>query len=159
MSQEQARAPSGAGLLRRLASICYDLLIVSALLIAATAAILPLTRGNAISAGTLWFQLYVAGIVLLYFAGFWWRSGQTIGMVAWRLRVVADSGGRATLTQCVLRGLMAVVSLAALGLGFFWALFDRHGRTWHDRVSRTRLIFLRRPDEDPFSERAPAPPR
>ncbi|MEJ1377571.1 MAG: RDD family protein, partial [Candidatus Sedimenticola sp. (ex Thyasira tokunagai)] len=36
----------------------------------------------------------------------------------------------------------AIISWLALGLGFLWLLVDRKNRTWHDRLSGTRLIML-----------------
>ncbi|MBT8136968.1 MAG: RDD family protein [Gammaproteobacteria bacterium] len=127
------------GLLRRLAAICYDTLILAAVLIAATAAALLFTRGNAIEPGTLWYQGYVASIALAYYAGFWRFGGQTIGMVAWRLHVVAANGDTVTFLQAIWRALLAAVSWLAAGLGFWWVLIDREKRGWHDLLSGTRL--------------------
>jgi uncharacterized RDD family membrane protein YckC len=35
-----------------------------------------------------------------------------------------------------------LLSWLPLGLGYFWILFDREGRAWHDRLSRTRVVLL-----------------
>lgn len=126
------------GLARRLAAIVYDTLILTAVMIPATALWLPFTKA-AIEPATRWFQLYLASILLSYFVGFWWRRGQTIGMVAWRFRVVADDGAAVTLMQAALRALTAPFSWVALGAGFLWSLADRHRRGWHDLLSNTRL--------------------
>ncbi|MDH3646178.1 MAG: RDD family protein [Gammaproteobacteria bacterium] len=128
-------------LLRRLAAVAYDTLILAALLIAATAATLLFTRGEPVSAGTLWYQFYLGTIVLIYFSVSWWRRGQTIGMVAWRLRVRTAEHANASLFQCVLRALSATISWLALGLGFLWVLIDRRGRAWHDLLSGTELVL------------------
>lgn len=139
------------GLLRRLAAIGYDALIVAALLIGATAAMLPFSKGESIAAGTLWYQLVLGAIVLLYFSASWWRSGQTIGMLAWRLRLQTADGARASFAQCLIRAMAAVISGLAVGLGFLWVLIDRRARGWHDLLSRTQLVYDR-----PVSEYAPA---
>lgn len=133
-----------ASLLRRLGAIAYDLLILAAISIAATAAMLLLAKGQAIAAGTLWYQLFLAGILIAYFAVSWWRRGQTIGMVAWRLRVISTDGRKVTLQQCLIRAVMAVLSWLPAGLGFFWALIDDRRRGWHDLVSGTELVFENR---------------
>ncbi len=70
----------------------------------------------------------------------WGRGGQTLGMRPWRLRVVAADGGRPTRVALVKRYLIGNVSLLLGGLGFWWAWFDHDKRTWHDRVSGTRLV-------------------
>ena len=76
----------------------------------------------------------------------WRRGGQTLGMRPWRLRVVAEDGGRPTLPALVKRYTVGTVSLLFLGIGFWWAWLDRDGLTWHDRCSGTRM--LRSPKSD-----------
>jgi uncharacterized RDD family membrane protein YckC len=76
----------------------------------------------------------------LFFAGFWSRGGQTLGMRAWRIRLVADDGGPVRLGTALLRCLVALLSWACLGAGFWTALFDRERRTWHDRLTGTHLV-------------------
>ena len=70
----------------------------------------------------------------------WRRGGQTLGMRPWRLRVVAADGGRPTWRASIVRFLVGALSLAAAGLGFWWAWIDRDRLTWHDRASGTRMI-------------------
>ncbi len=73
---------------------------------------------------------------------FWMRGGQTLGMRAWRLRVVRYNGQELSFKDAILRYLSAIVSLLAFGLGFLWILVDRDGLAWHDRLSKTRLVIL-----------------
>jgi uncharacterized RDD family membrane protein YckC len=77
-----------------------------------------------------------------YFALSWSRGGQTIGMKPWRLRVVRGDGASPDLTQSLLRFGVALISLAALGIGFWWALFDAQRRTWHDIAAGTVVVRL-----------------
>jgi uncharacterized RDD family membrane protein YckC len=65
-------------------------------------------------------------------------------MRAWRLKVTATSGAPLSLRAAVIRYLGALVSLAALGIGFIWMLFDPDGLTWHDRWSHSRVVVLRK---------------
>jgi uncharacterized RDD family membrane protein YckC len=37
---------------------------------------------------------------------------------------------------------VAIVSLAALGLGFAWCLVDPAHRTWHDIAARSRVVRI-----------------
>lgn len=81
--------------------------------------------------------LVVAGA---YFVVSWTRVGATIGMRAWKLKVVRDDGTRVDARTAMVRYVLALVSLAALGCGFWYAWFDADGRAWHDRVCRTRMM-------------------
>lgn len=86
----------------------------------------------------LWLLL-VAGA---YFVVSWVRVGATIGMRAWKFRLVRDDGLRVDVRHAALRYVLAVVSLAALGCGYWYAWFDADRRTWHDRVCGTRMTRL-----------------
>ena len=68
------------------------------------------------------------------------RNGQTLGMLAWRGKVVREDGGPVSWTQALIRYLAAYVSWLPLGLGFWWSIWDPGKKTWHDRLSGTRLI-------------------
>ncbi|MBA3562940.1 MAG: RDD family protein [Gammaproteobacteria bacterium] len=131
---------SGAGLGRRLAAIAYDLLILAAILMLATALWMPFTR-EPIAPGNFWYRAYLLALTVVYFCGFWIHGGQTPGMRAWRLRVERSDDQRPLRWQdALLRALAAAFSWGALGLGFLSALTDREQRTWHDRLSGTRLV-------------------
>ncbi|KGE03322.1 putative transmembrane protein [Pseudohaliea rubra DSM 19751] len=86
------------------------------------------------------------GLILLcligFFSAFWIKSGQTLGMQAWRVKLVALPGKRLTVARCALRCLGAVLSAACLGLGYLWCLIDRRGRYWHDYLSGTALVLV-----------------
>jgi uncharacterized RDD family membrane protein YckC len=82
-------------------------------------------------------QALVLAFTAAYFVISWTRGGQTIGMRAWRLRVTRADGGRVTSLRALLRFVVALISLAALGSGFWWARFDPQKRTWHDIVAGT----------------------
>ena len=86
--------------------------------------------------------------------GFWTRGGQTLPMKTWRIRLVrADTGGPVNAARAVHRYLLAVLGLAAAGLGFAWALFDRDGLFLHDRMAGTMLVMSDRPVEARTAER------
>ncbi len=83
--------------------------------------------------------LVVAGA---YFVVSWTRVGATIGMRAWKLKLVRDDGARVDARTAMLRYVLALASLVALGCGFWYAWFDADRRTWHDRLCRTRMTRL-----------------
>jgi uncharacterized RDD family membrane protein YckC len=92
---------------RRLGALLYDSLLLGGLLLMATVALLPLTGGRAIAAGTPWFSLYVFAIVALFFGWFWTHGGQTLGMRAWKLRLRRHDGGPVRWWQALVRLLLA----------------------------------------------------
>lgn len=85
-----------------------------------------------------WLLLLAAA----YFVVSWTRVGATIGMRAWKLKLVRDDGARVDMRVALLRFVLALLSLVALGAGFWWTLFDAERRTWHDRVCGTRMTRL-----------------
>ncbi|HEV2111630.1 MAG TPA: RDD family protein [Gammaproteobacteria bacterium] len=135
----------GVPLWRRLAAACYDGLIVLALWFIATALVMPISR-EAVSpnhaAAEFLYRLYLLTIGYAFFAGFWVRDGQTVGMLAWRVKLLQSANGdTVTWKQAVLRYLAALLSWAVLGAGFWWALFDPERKTWHDWLSGTELAL------------------
>jgi uncharacterized RDD family membrane protein YckC len=46
------------------------------------------------------------------------------------------------------RALSCFLSLAPVGLGFFWMLFDPNRQTWHDKIAGT--IVVRVPKNQPL---------
>lgn len=136
-----------AGLLRRLAAMLYDSLLLVGIFMIATALMLPLTGGEAISptrhpALEAVYRLVLLGLLVLFYGAFWTRRGQTLGMASWRLRVEREDGGLLSWNDTLRRLACAVLSLLPFGLGFVWILFDPQGRAWHDRMSRTRVVVL-----------------
>jgi uncharacterized RDD family membrane protein YckC len=63
-------------------------------------------------------------------------------MQVWGIRVQNKDGSAITLWQALLRFVIAIGSWLALGLGFFWSLWDKQKRTWHDIYSETQVVRL-----------------
>jgi uncharacterized RDD family membrane protein YckC len=128
---------------RRIAIIIYDSLLIVALWMAA-AAVVVVIRQSEIEAASLAFQLYLLAVAWLYLA-ICWHAGQTLGMKAWRVRIVADSEcdpQPVSWPSTLIRFVVAMLSWAPFGLGFLWSLFHPQRASWHDLASRTRLILL-----------------
>ena len=138
----------------RLLSLFYDLWPVAALwmLVALPFVVLDAvmagdSRHN-IAPGSLASQLQFLlclGVTGAYATLSWRRGGQTLGMRPWRLKLVACNGGVPGWKSLWLRFAVGLLSLAAGGLGFWWAWFDRDRRTWHDRASSTCLVRIPKP--------------
>lgn len=129
-----------ASLLRRLAALVYDVLIVIAILFVVSGIGVIINDGEAVS-GALYKSLLLISMFLFY-GYFWTRSGQTIGMMAWRIRVQTQEGYSLSWMHSLIRFFMAGISLACFGLGYLWMLFSDQQLTWHDQVSGTCVVQL-----------------
>jgi uncharacterized RDD family membrane protein YckC len=140
---------ASAGFLRRAAALIYDAFLLTALLVAFTGAALFLTRGKAIvpeAVGSWVYAYYVGEIAIIagYYIVNWLRSGQTLGMRAWRLRAVSSSGSPMSLGAAILRAAFATLAWAPAALGVLWLYLDPDHLALHDRLSGTRVVRLTR---------------
>jgi len=132
-----------AGLALVFAAMVYDGLLTLAVAFVATALALVFTGGEAVPAGTPGYRAWLVLACFPYFGWCWSRGGQTLGMRAWRLRLRREDGEPVTPANAALRYLGALLSWAALGLGFLWLLGPRR-RSWHDLVSDTYVARIAR---------------
>lgn len=137
----------GAGVLRRLGAMLYDTLAIIALMMVVTAVLLPLTGGEAITSERFgaWeyaYQALLVAIVVLFFGLFWTRQGQTLGMLAWRLRLEREDGSLLGWGDVIKRLAAAAVSLMLAFAGYLWIWVDRDRLAWPDRWTRTRVVVL-----------------
>ena len=85
--------------------------------------------------------LHAIAVVAAYFLWFWRRTGQTLSMRTWKIRLQSADGERPSFDQLLLRFMLAWPSIFLLGAGLLWALVDRDRQFLHDRLSGTRLVF------------------
>ncbi len=137
-----AAGPAGVG--RRLAALIYDsLLLLAILFIASFPPVLinggPMRDGTPLAEvkNALYF-LYLLALIFLFYGWFWTRHGQTLGMAAWRIRVVSCHGSLPDWKQVLIR-----LSTAVLGLANLWVWFDANHLGWHEYLSRTKTIHSR----------------
>ncbi|MDY7117765.1 RDD family protein [Halomonas sp. SSL-5] len=143
-----------AGLGRRLGAMLYDAFLVIAIWLLMAGlhllAVRHLAGLPAEQVGVGLVQVASLRLIMLvsafaFFAFFWCRGGMTLGMQAWRLRVQTLEGHAISLRQAMIRYLVAWLSVAALGLGYLWVLFDAERRSWPDIASGTRVVVLPKP--------------
>lgn len=143
-------------LLRRLAAMIYDTLLVLPLIMASVAVFMGVRtlivgspgEGEVVQLDAILVRLVALVTVIGFFCWFWSKNGQTLGMQAWRIKLVDFSGQQPGPGQAVIRCLAAVLSAACFGLGYLWCLIDRNGRYWHDYLSRTELILLPKQEKE-----------
>lgn len=137
-----AEPPPVAGLIRRLAALLYDALLLTGVLFAATLLVLPLREGQAFAPNDPLYSGYLLAVAFAFFGWFWTHGGQTPGMRAWRIRLIAADGGAVSWRHSALRYACAPLSATCFGLGYFWSRIDREGRSWHDMASNTRVVRM-----------------
>lgn len=131
------------GFFRRFSAMLYDFLLLVAILFAATALLLPFNSGAAATTDSqLWFyRIYLLSISFLFYGWFWTHGGQTLGLRAWKIKVLTLDKQVISWPQAGLRFVFAVLSWMALGCGFLWILIDKNKRSWHDHLSKTAIFF------------------
>ncbi len=116
----------------------YHAMIVVAIWMATIFLLVTIGRSEV---GGFWLQSLLFLEAFFFFAYFWRNDGQTVGMMAWRLRVLSDDETEVSFAQATTRFAVALLSAACLGLGFLWALVDPLNRTWGDLLSGSHIIW------------------
>jgi uncharacterized RDD family membrane protein YckC len=158
-----------ASLARRLASLAYETLLASALILVAAFALAPLITPRVAGTSELRIPGLAERVVLfcalfalaaLYFVTSWSSGRRTLAMKTWRLRLVDRDGHPIDRKHALARYLaawigpaMALAGYAALhayalaahaawlvALNFLWALVDPDRQFLHDRIVGTRIV-------------------
>ena len=118
----------------------YDFFLVVAIWILTTIVVIAfLTDGETVTGVP--FQLMLLGEIFVFYAYFWKIKGQTLGMQVWKIRAENENGETLTFLDSVLRFGFATITMAPLGLGFFWMVVDKERLTLYDRLSKTRVVY------------------
>ncbi len=129
-----------ASALRRSAAMIYDFFLVVAIWILTTIVVIAfLTDGDTVTGVP--FQLMLLGEIFVFYAYFWKIKGQTLGMQVWKIRAENEQGETLTFLDSLLRFGFATITMAPLGLGFFWMIVDKQRLTLYDRLSKTRVVY------------------
>ena len=126
---------------RRFGAMVYDSLLVIALWLVTLFLLVILNGGEAVPSS---ITQPIAVIELFgFFAYFWLHRGQTLGMLAWRIRLVSADPNELAIVprQVLLRFVGACLAFASFGLGYVWQLIDNERRALPDLISKTRLVF------------------
>ncbi|WP_111496635.1 MULTISPECIES: RDD family protein [Marinobacter] len=148
-----------ASLVKRLLAMIYDGLICIAVLIVTSWAYTMLAAwvigfeeykalaesGRLSSDPLLTSVLFVT--LFVFFGYFWTRTGQTLGMQVWRVRIENADGTSIRWYQALLRYLTGWLSWLIGGLGYLWMLWDSENRSWTDRASESRVVTVPRPSD------------
>lgn len=159
---------TSASLWRRLAAMVYDSLLMFAVLIAIGATMLPFTKGLGINPDNIIFKFYVFGAVYFFLGWFWTHGGQTLGMRAWKIKLLQYDG---TPVSWRLAFFYYLVSLPMWGFLIFtiavnahmipapaplvhtphwvlysfvliWFVIDHLPNNWREKVSGLRMVLV-----------------
>jgi uncharacterized RDD family membrane protein YckC len=140
-----AATPALASLRVRLLALVYEGILLFAVIFIASWLFIALARDAQQGLLHFVFQVYLLCVCGAYFMFCWVRSGQTLPMKTWRLKLVMASGEPVGGRAAFLRYLAAIPSML-LGIGILWALFDRDRQFLQDRVAGTRIVRVAPPE-------------
>jgi len=141
-----------AGLLRRLAALLYDGFLVAAIwmLLGFIIQIIAGPDANQLIDGQVQTNPLIDNILFLlmlatscgFFIWFWTHGGQTLGMIAWRIKAVSLSNQLMSPGQAMSRFLLAWPAFLLLGSGYLWIFLDVNRDALHDKLSSTKVVLL-----------------
>jgi len=136
-----------AGFFRRIFSLMYDTLFVLAVVISLSL-LLNMMNGEAPEPGTFLsvIQLLIAVISgPVFYCYFWFKNnGQTLGMQAWKIKLVTCNDKALSLKTSLTRCLISFISFLMMGLGYFVIIIDKKNRSWSDIYTDTRIINIKK---------------
>ena len=135
------------GLFRRLFAIAYDCFLLIAIMLIVSGIATALNQGKAVEPDDALYPLLVITIFALsylYFAWFWIHGGQTLGMKTWRILLISTEDTAIDWKIAAIRYFGAIISWGLFTLGFLWSLVDKEKQCWHDMLSKTVLVDLRK---------------
>tara|TARA_B100001146_G_C16193745_1_gene440457 strand:- start:1356 stop:1781 length:426 start_codon:yes stop_codon:yes gene_type:complete len=136
-----------AGFFRRIFSLIYDTLFVLAIVISLSL-LLNIINNGAPKPGTFLsiIQLIIATVSgPLFYCYFWHKNeGQTLGMQAWKIKLVTCEGEALVFKTSLTRCFLSFISFLIIGLGYFWIIIDKKNRSWSDIFTNTRVIDIRK---------------
>ncbi len=155
-----------APLFRRFAALVYDGLLLIAILFVASLLTLPFTGGQGSTRFNPILSAYFLLVTFLFFAWFWTHGGQTLGMRAWKIRLVSKTLSNVSWQAAAIRfaaslpvwifliysvlshservgiqtRLSEVPGWILYGIFIVWLLIDNIPGNWREKISATRVV-------------------
>jgi uncharacterized RDD family membrane protein YckC len=128
----------------RFASLIYECILLVPLLFLAGYLFLALTHDATSGVMRSLFQLWLVIVLGVYFCYCWSKTGQTLALKTWRLRITGRDGRPPARSLALARFLVALCGTLLVGVGFWWAFLDPDGLYLHDRLVGTRIVVQER---------------
>jgi uncharacterized RDD family membrane protein YckC len=93
-----------------------------------------------------WWDFFVTVAVLMvsqvYYFVPYATTGQTPGKYAFGIKVISTDGTPLNWRKALLRiSAAAILSTPLMGLGYWWAYWNKKRQTWHDKIAKTCVIL------------------
>jgi len=134
--------PQAPSLLKLSACLLYELLTIVALCLVLAGLFYALFGDATEGVKHLLQQMFLWGMLGAYYLRCWIKTGQTLAMQAWHLKVVTQNNAPLPMSTALVRYLLASLSLVLFGLGFVWAVVDKDRLFLHDRLLKSKIIVV-----------------
>ena len=157
-----------APIFRRIGAMVYDTLLLFAVLVIASALTLPFRAGKGATQFDPLMMIYIFSVIFLFFGWFWTHGGQTLGMRAWRIKLVSSKHGEVTWLTAFYRYLVTLPAWLFLfyslhshndrfgtetiltqtpgwilySTGIVWLIIDNIPGNWREKVTGTQVTYL-----------------
>ena len=131
------------GFWRRFVAYCIDTFILGSLLMIFASS--TLTSMSATQSS--WVNLIAFAASALYFIFFWsFQDGQTLGNRFLKFKVINEDGSKLVIGGAILRYFGLLISFMFLFLGVIWVGLDKKKQGWHDKIARTLVVEVGKPN-------------
>ena len=121
------------GLLKRLLVNFYDLILLFAVLYFFTIPVILLSKGNAVL-DNIFYQAYLIAIIYFYYAWFWKKYNQTLGMRIWKIKIYSRYSLEVSYIQSLKRIIISLLGGHILLLVSNESLQDKISQTYLERI-------------------------
>ncbi len=121
------------GLIKRLLVNFYDFILLFAVLYFFTIPVILLTDGNAVLDSII-YQIYLIFIIFFYYAWFWKKYNQTLGMKIWKIKIYSRYSLHVSYAQSIKRIIISLLGGHILLLIKDESLQDIISKTYLEKV-------------------------
>jgi len=157
-----------APVFRRVGAMVYDTLLLFAVLVVASALTLPFRAGKGATQFDPGMMIYIFTVIFVFFGWFWTHGGQTLGMRAWRIKLISTNNQTVNWSTAFFRWLLTLPVWLFLfyslhshnerfgtetllshipgwllyTAGIVWLFVDNIPGNWREKLTRTQIIHL-----------------
>jgi uncharacterized RDD family membrane protein YckC len=129
-------------LFKRLIACIYEALVLIAIWMLVTWLFVLFFGGVASGASRLSLQLLLWFSAGVYFVLSWGKSGQTLALKAWKMKIVSKDNATLSFKSASVRYLLASILIIPFGLTILWSFFDKDRLFLHDRLLNTKCVYV-----------------
>lgn len=126
------------------AAFLYDIFPVLGIFLLTSLLVLLFRNGVEVERFSPWFIFILVAELGFYYIYSWKKGGQTLGMRAWKFKIIPNRANQRTISwhQASTRFVVGIFSTLLIGAGFFWKLLSKDNQSWMDLVSNSKTIML-----------------